>query len=71
VEALARIQTQLAQSGLSPDQLSATAMHYLGRVIHAQAYTLGFRDSFLMVALIFAFALIPAWIMGRHHPRDT
>ena len=71
LEALARIQAQLAQSGLSPEQLSASALHYLGRVIHAQAYTLGFRDSFLLVALIFTFALIPAWIMGRHHPREN
>ena len=71
VEALARIQAQLAQSGLSAEQLSASALHYLGRVIHAQAYTLGFRDSFLLVALIFTFALIPAWIMGRHHPREN
>jgi hypothetical protein len=44
---------------------SAAALHYLGRVVLAQAYTLGFRDSFLVVALVFTFALIPAWIMGR------
>ena len=26
---------------------SAGALHYLGRVVYAQAYTMGFRDSFL------------------------
>jgi EmrB/QacA subfamily drug resistance transporter len=70
MEALARVQGLLAQSGLSPDQVNATALHYLGRVVHAQAYTLGFRDSFLLVALVFVLALIPAWIMGRNHPRE-
>jgi hypothetical protein len=34
-------------------------------VIHAQAYTLGFRDSFLLIAVVFALGLIPAWLMGR------
>ena len=26
---------------------------------------MGFRDSFLIVAIIFTIGLIPAWIMGR------
>jgi hypothetical protein len=38
-------------------------------VIHAQAYTMGFRDSFLITAIVFTFALIPAWIMGREAVR--
>jgi EmrB/QacA subfamily drug resistance transporter len=64
-ELLARIQGVLVQAGASPDLQSAGALHYLGRVVYAQAYTMGFRDSFLLVAVIFAFGLIPAWIMGR------
>jgi hypothetical protein len=40
-------------------------MHFLGRVLYAQAYTYGFRDAFLITAVIFTFGLIPAWIMGR------
>jgi hypothetical protein len=43
---------------------SAGALHYLGRVIYAQAYTLAFRDNFLIVTLVFVLALIPAWVMG-------
>ena len=26
---------------------------------------MGFRDSFLIVAIVFTLGLIPAWIMGR------
>ncbi|MFH1605243.1 MAG: MFS transporter, partial [Pseudomonadota bacterium] len=55
----------LAQAGTTSDVQSAGALHFLGRVVHAQAATLAFRDSFLIVTLIFIFALIPAWIMGR------
>jgi hypothetical protein len=55
----------LAQAGTPSDLQSAGALHFLGRVVHAQASTLAFRDSFLIVTLIFILALIPAWIMGR------
>ena len=41
---------------------------FLGRVIYAQAYTMGFRDSFVIIGLVFTLALIPAWIMGRVRP---
>jgi predicted MFS family arabinose efflux permease len=59
------IEQVLAQAGASPDLQSAGALHYLGRVIYAQAYTLAFRDSFVIIGLVFTVALIPAWIMGR------
>ncbi len=65
-ELLRNIKALLAQAGIPEDLQAAGAMNYLGRVIHAQAYTMGFRDSFLLVAVIFLFALIPAWIMGRN-----
>lgn len=64
-ELLRLVQQALAQGGAPEDLQAAGALHYLGRVIHAQAYTLGFRDSFLVVAIIFGLGLIPAWIMGR------
>ncbi len=70
-ELLRSIQSLLAQSGVPEDAQMAGALNYLGRVIHAQAYTLGFRDSFLMVAFIFTLALIPAWILSRHSPRQA
>lgn len=65
---LRQVEALLAQAGASPDLQSAGALHYLGRVVYAQAYTMGFRDSFLIVAIIFVLGLIPAWIMGRGRP---
>jgi hypothetical protein len=64
-ELLRQVEALLAQSGAPPDLQASGAMHFLGRVLHAQAYTMGFRDSFLIVAIVFALGLIPAWIMGR------
>ena len=63
-ELLRTMQGVFAQAGASADVQQAAALHYLGRVVLAQAYTMGFRDSFLVVAIVFALALIPAWIMG-------
>ena len=34
-------------------------------MIYAQAYTLAFRDCFMIVTLVFLLSLIPAWLMGR------
>ena len=65
MELLRHMERLLAQSGVPPDLQSAGALHYLGKVIYAQAYTMGFRDSFLVTAVVFTLALIPAWIMGR------
>ena len=59
------VEALLAQAGAPPDLQSAGALHFLGRVVYAQAYTMAFRDCFLIVTMVFALALIPAWIMGR------
>ena len=64
-ELLRQIQLALAQAGAPPELQSAGALHYLGKVIYAQAYTMGFRDSFLIIAAVYTVALVPAWIMGR------
>ncbi len=64
-ELLRQLEMLLAQGGLPPDIQTSGALHFLGRVVYAQAYTMGFRDSFLLVAIIFTVGLIPAWIMGR------
>jgi DHA2 family multidrug resistance protein len=67
-ELLRQVQGLLAQAGASPELQSAGALHYLGRVVHAQAYTMGFRDSFLITAVVFVLGLIPAWMIGRGRP---
>ena len=58
-------------AGAGTDLQNSAALHYLGRVVQAQAYTMGFRDSFMIVALVFTLALIPAWIMGRTRARQS
>ena len=62
---LRSVEQLLAQAGASPDVQSAGALHYLGRVVYQQAYTLGFRDCFMIVTVVFILAIIPAWLMGR------
>lgn len=64
-ELLRRLQDLGPSLGLSPDQLLPQALRFLGNVIHFQAYARGFQDSFLLLALVFVLALIPAWIMRR------
>lgn len=65
VELLRHMNDLLAQAG-APQELQASgALHFLDRVVYAQAYTMGFRDSFLICGAVFILALIPAWIMGR------
>ena len=65
VEFLRAMQALLAQAGVSDDLRLPGALHFLDRVVYAQAATLGFRDSFLICALVFMLAMIPAWLMGR------
>jgi MFS transporter, DHA2 family, multidrug resistance protein len=64
-ELLRSMQALFAQAGVPPDIQASAALHYLGRVVYAQAYTMGFRDSFLITAVVFTLGFIPAWIMGR------
>jgi len=70
-ELLRQVEALLAQAGASAELQASGALHFLGRVVYAQAYTLGFRDSFLITAIIFVLGLIPAWIMGRTPPPRT
>jgi hypothetical protein len=62
LNAMARL---LAQAGAPPQLQSAGALDFLGRMVYAQAYTLAFRDCFMIVTLVFLLSLIPAWLMGR------
>jgi DHA2 family multidrug resistance protein len=64
-ELLRHIHNLLAQAGAPLELQASGALYFLDRVIYAQAYTMGFRDSFLICGSAFVLALIPAWIMGR------
>ncbi|MBI2977433.1 MAG: MFS transporter, partial [Rhodospirillales bacterium] len=68
-EFLEKAQHLLAESGV-PEALHRTgAIDYLGKVIHAQATSFGFQDGFMVIALVFVAALVPAWLLRR--PRRT
>ncbi|MEK9671988.1 MAG: DHA2 family efflux MFS transporter permease subunit [Rhodospirillaceae bacterium] len=64
-EFLSAVGRVLGESGVPDTQQTAGALDFLAKVIHAQATTLGFQDAFIVSALVFSTALIPAWILGR------
>ena len=64
-EFLGKVETLLNEAGVPEAVQQPGALDFLGKVIHAQATTFGFQDGFLVVAILFVFALIPAWNLGR------
>lgn len=58
----------MGQAGLPQALHNSGALNYLGKVIEAQAMTMGYQDGFIMISIVFALALIPAWILGRATP---
>ncbi len=75
LELLGGIQGLLAASGIPESTQAATALHYLSQVVLAQASTLGFKDTFLAIAIVSLLAAGPAWLIGQakpppHRPRD-
>ena len=64
-EFLGKVENLLNEAGVPEAVQQPGALDYLGKVIHAQASTFGFQDAFLVVAILFVFALIPAWNLGR------
>ena len=68
LELLSRVSDLLVQAGVSENLLGAGALHYLGRMIEEQASARGFNDGFLIIALVFVLAVIPAWSLGKERP---
>ena len=64
-ELLDRVADLLGQGGVPDAILQPGALHFLGRVIEAQANTMGFKDGFMILTVVFICALIPAWSLGR------
>lgn len=60
MELLARVKGVLAHAGLPDFQQMPAALQYLARVVYTQANMFGFRDSFLVIAVITALAILPA-----------
>jgi len=68
-ELLARVRELLLEAGVSENVLGPAALHYLGEVIEAQAIARGFTDGFLMIAIVFVLAVLPAWNLGKARAR--
>jgi len=62
---LARVAELLHGGGVPEALLAPGALDYLGRVVYAQARTLGFQDAFFFIFFAFVLALAPAWLLGR------
>ncbi len=63
-EMLDNVQGLLGAGGVPQSLHGSVALDYLGKVVHAQANTMGFQDGFVAIALVFLFAMIPAMILG-------
>ncbi len=68
-ELLDQVADILQQSGVAEAFHQSGSLHFLGKVIEAQANTLGFKDGFMILSVIFILALVPAWRMGASKPR--
>ena len=64
-ELLQGVTGMLHESGVPEAAHSMGALHYLGQVVQAQANTLGFQDGFMVLAVVFILAMIPAYILGK------
>lgn len=64
-EIMGRISDLLSQGGLPDVLLRPGSLHFLGRVIEAQADTMGFKDGFMIIAVVFVCALLPALMLGK------
>lgn len=62
---LDKVGSSYETAGLPRNIGDPLALDYLGRVIYAQAQTLGYQDSFLILAAVFVLALPLAWVLGR------
>jgi len=69
-ELLGQVRSILSSEGIPQSLQQPVALNHLGKMIYAQASTFGFQDGFLMIAILFLGALVPAWILGRARPTN-
>lgn len=65
MDLLTKVAGMIKGAGLPDFQHLPMALQYLGQMISIQANTLAFHDGFLVVTLIFLFALLPTWMLHR------
>lgn len=57
--------------GLPAAEQDRMALSYLGQMLYAQARTLAFQDTFMVIGVVAVVALVPAWAMSRSHRRKS
>lgn len=62
---LGHVGSQLDAAGIPAPLQHPLALDYLGKVVYAQAQTMGFQDCFLVLAVVFVVALFPAWLLRK------
>ncbi len=62
---LSGVSDLLTAAGLSEGVREGLALSYLSNVVLAQAESFAFQDCFLALAAVFAFAILPAWLLGQ------
>ena len=71
-EAVDQVAMLLSEHGLGAAQQVPAAMHYLGRVVAAQANSLAFTDGFLVMAVCFGITAVSALALaGRPGRTET
>ncbi|MDA1099323.1 MAG: DHA2 family efflux MFS transporter permease subunit [Proteobacteria bacterium] len=68
-ELLGHLSDLLAQGGVSEALVQSGSLNFLSRVIEAQANTMGFKDGFMIIAVVFVLALLPALVLGNSRKR--
>ena len=66
---LTLVEQLMQRSGLPFQQQKAGAYDYLGVIVQAQAQTLAFSDTFIIVGLVALVALVPAAMLSRSQRR--
>lgn len=66
---LSQVAGMTKTAGLPDFQQIPAAISFLSQTIVIQANTAAFRDGFLVVAIVFAIALLPTWLLHRAEAR--
>lgn len=68
-ELVAAVGHLFGEIGLPAAEQDRMALSYLGDMLYAQARTLAFQDTFMVIGIVAVVALVPAWAMSRSHRR--
>ncbi|MGY8937675.1 MAG: DHA2 family efflux MFS transporter permease subunit [Alphaproteobacteria bacterium] len=64
-ELISGVTRLLNEAGVSEAIQQLGALHYLSAVIYAQGITRAFQDGFMILAIAYLIAVIPAWILSQ------